>query len=35
VWADIVPDEVSGTLLYLAVGNSGQTVAIFSRVEAS
>jgi hypothetical protein len=32
VWADIVPDEVSGTLLHLAVGNSGQTVATNVRV---
>jgi hypothetical protein len=32
VWADIVPDEVSGVVLNLVVGNSGQTIATNVRV---
>jgi hypothetical protein len=32
VWADIAPDEVSGVVLQLVVGNSGQTIATNVRV---
>jgi hypothetical protein len=33
IWVDIRPDEVTGTLLNLAIGNSGQTSAENIRVE--
>jgi hypothetical protein len=32
VWADVRPDETTGTLLNLVIGNSGPTIATFVRV---